>query len=444
MKKHPGIRGKTTRRPVAETWRPESQAPAYPWHYGPPAAASIRAALGRIRAMLEKHSPAHLVDCRTGRRITGFSRPRPHADIAQGLFRIISYEWGVVHCGMMLAAENTGDARYRDYTAKRMQLMADATPWFGSFLKTRPDGAGGPAFMTLLHPRSLDDAGSLCAAMAKAHIAGLAKGLPPIINNLIAHIMERQHRAADGAFARNRPVKNSIWLDDLYMSVPALAQMYKLTGRENYAGEAVRQIMLFSKRLHDPATGLFAHGWFEDDTEHPAYHWGRANGWAMLAMVELLDVLPADYPGRDGVLALLQGQIHGVARLQDGTGFWRQLLDRNDSFPETSATALFTYCIARAINRGWCSALARGPAALAGWNAVASRIDARGCVNGTCVGSAMAMDPAYYYHRPQSRLAAHGYGPALLAGAELLPIIESGRVSAYDGAAQFGRMLRED
>jgi rhamnogalacturonyl hydrolase YesR len=440
----PPKRAATSSRVFKETWRPESQAPAYTIPYGPPTPKSIRDVLKRIHSYIDRHSPACLVDRKNGRKLTGLGKINSDADMAPGLFRLISYEWGVVSQGMMLAFERTGDPRYRDYAARRLQFLADASPRFKACLPARPTGLNQPAFISIVHPHNLDDAGSLCAAMVKAHRAGLATGLAPLIDHFADHIVNRQYRLPDGTFARHRPLKNSLWLDDLYMSVPALAQMYKLTGNTGYAEEAVNQLELFSRRMFNKSKCLYMHGWYEDCVTHPEYHWGRANGWAMLALVELLDVLPDDHPRRGIVLGLLRRQISGVAACQSGRGFWHQLLDRNDSFPETSATAIFTYCMARAINRGWADALAYGPAAIAGWNAVASRVNAKGQVEGTCVGSAMAMDPVYYYHRPQSALAAHGYGPALLAGAELLPLVESGRVTAYDGAVQFGPMLEEN
>jgi rhamnogalacturonyl hydrolase YesR len=103
---------------------------------------------------------------------------------------------------------------------------------------------------------------------------------------------------------------------------------------------------------------------------------------------------------------------------QDGSGFWHQLLDRSDSYPETSATAIFTYCLAHGINQGWIDPVAYGPAAVLGWNALSTKINAQGQVEGTCVGTGLGFDPAFYYHRPTSPLAAHGYGPAIRPGVD--------------------------
>jgi len=54
------------------------------------------------------------------------------------------------------------------------------------------------------------------------------------------------------------------------------------------------------------------------------------------------------------------------------------------------------------------------------WNAVASKVLPNGQIEGICVGTGMAFDPAFYAYRPTSAKAAHGYGTALLAGAEII------------------------
>jgi len=166
------------------------------------------------------------------------------------------------------------------------------------------------------------------------------------------------------------------------------------------------------------------HGWVQGMDVHPQFHWGRANGWAFLAMTELLEVLPDTHPGKPAVLAQFRALAKGLASYQSGQGFWHQLLDRNDSYLETSATAIYAYCYARGINKGWLNAMAYSPAALLAWNAVATKVNDKGQVEGTCVGTGMAFDPAFYYYRPVNVYAAHGYGPVLLAGAEVLNLLK--------------------
>jgi rhamnogalacturonyl hydrolase YesR len=119
-------------------------------------------------------------------------------------------------------------------------------------------------------------------------------------------------------------------------------------------------------------------------------------------------------------LEQFRAHVRGLANCQGGDGLWHQLLDRNDSYLETSASAIFVYCFARGINRGWIDPLAHTPMTMLGWNAVAAKVNAKGQVEGTCVGTGMEFEPTFYYYRPASVFAAHGYGPVLLAGAEMI------------------------
>ena len=73
---------------------------------------------------------------------------------------------------------------------------------------------------------------------------------------------------------------------------------------------------------------------------------------------------------------------------------------------------------------------------LLAWNAVATKVNTRGQVEGTCVGTGMAFDPAFYYHRPTSPFAAHGYGPVLLAGAEVINFLKTRQFEINDSSVQ--------
>ena len=168
-----------------------------------------------------------------------------------------SYEWGVVYSGMLLAAETTGDPAFKDYVARRLALVATLADHY----RAHPV-PNGP-LRSVLEPRALDDAGSLCAAMIKASRAGVAADLRPMIDNFIGFISTKEFRLADGTLARNRPQPSTLWLDDLYMGVPALAQMGKLTGERRYTDDAVKQVLQFSPRMFNREQGLFMHGWVQ-------------------------------------------------------------------------------------------------------------------------------------------------------------------------------------
>jgi rhamnogalacturonyl hydrolase YesR len=403
--------------------------------YGPVKAEDITAVLNRVYTYLDASTPAKVIDRQTKAEISDMTKLTSGANFEQGVFRLISYEWGVAYGAMLLAGEVTGDVKFTNYTIKRMNLIAAVAQYYKT--SSASGQQGNNPVRPVLDPRALDDAGSMCAAMIKAFNTGQSPALRPFIDNYINYISTRQFRLSDGTLARNRPLSNALWLDDLYMSVPALAQMGKMTGDTKYFDDAIKQVMQFSQRMFNKDQGLFFHGWIQDMKVHPEFYWARCNGWALLTMTELLDVLPEDYLQRNAILDLLRAHIRGLAYYQSGKGFWHQLLNRNDSYLETSATAIYTYCIAHAINKGWIDAAANGPMAVMGWNAVQTKVNEQGQVEGTCVGTGMSFDPVFYYNRPTNTAAAHGYGPVIMAGAEMLKLIKNYQIVINDAAIMF-------
>ena len=359
-------------------------------------------------------------------------------------FRTTSYEWGVTYSACLDAAKASGDKKYAAYVEQNFKAIADAFP--GAMKDLKKGKTLDTAIRKVVDPHALDDAGAICAAMIKAELdarknpktrATQVINTAPVIENYSQYIMTKEFRLADGTFARKRPHKNTVWLDDMFMAIPAIAYMGAYTNDSKYFDEAAKQIMLFKDKMWVKEKKLFRHGWVEAMNPHPAFHLGRANGWAILTMCEVLDVLPENHPQRGAILDLLRQHIEGLVALQGKDGFWHQLLDRNDSYEESSCTAIYTYCIAHAINQGWISALAYGPAVQLAWHAVEASIDAQGRFMNTCVGTGMGFDPAFYMYRPVSTAAAHGYGPAIWAGAEMLRLLDRQHPKMNDSAVQF-------
>jgi unsaturated rhamnogalacturonyl hydrolase len=397
--------------------------PDYPVPYGLVKKENIAGDLNRIHGYLDKVTPTAFVDTKSGKTLTDLTKIDQHTALQKGDYRIVSYEWGVTYSSMLLASQVTGDPRFKEYADKRLQFIAESVPYFKKTSAEHADwGTAGP-LRGLVDPHALDDCGAMCAAMIKATRAGTNGNFRPLIDSHIDYILNREHKLKDGTLARNRPQPNTIWLDDLFMAVPALAQMGKLTGDKKYYDEAVKQVIQISGRMFDKGKGVYMHGWVEGMSEHPEFHWARANGWAILTKVELLDVLPLNHPGRPKILELLKAHVRGLAAYQSGSGFWHQLLDRNDSYLETSATAIYTYAIAKAMT-------------LLAWNAISTKINKEGQIEGTCVGTGMGFDPAFYYHRPISPFAAHGYGPVIMAGAEVITLLDNKAFEINDSSVQ--------
>lgn len=411
--------------------------PNYKVPYGVLTTEEVKGDMDRVLQYLENETHTRVVDKNTGKVITDYANMNADAQLERGAFRLASYEWGVTYSAMMAAAEATGDSAYMNYVTDRFKFLAEVTPYFKKVYENY--GTVDSQMKQIIDPHALDDAGAVCAAMIKAQAKDKSLNLQPLIDNYINYILYKEYRLADGTFARTRPQHNTLWLDDMFMGIPPIAYYSKIAkdNQQKYVAESVKQVLQFADRMWVPEKKLFRHGWVEEMQDPPAFYWGRANGWALLTMCEVLDVLPNNHPQREKIMNLFKQHVQGLAALQSGEGFWHQLLDRNDSYLETSATAIYTYCIAHAINKGWIDAITYGPVANLGWHAVSTQINDKGQVDGTCVGTGMAFDPAFYYYRPINVYAAHGYGPVIWAGAEIINMLNNQHPKMNDSAVQF-------
>ena len=387
--------------------------PAYKYNYGVMDRKDVKSSIDRILDYLDKTTFAELDE--TGKHLR------------KGDFRLTSYEWGVTYSAMLRAGEVTGDARYTKYAIDRMDFLCKQAP---RFIKMKNEGEDIDVLMEqVVSPDALDDCGAICCAMIKAKgIKGNKndKLWQEQIDRYYDFIAHKEYRYSDGQFARLRPVKNTVWLDDMFMGIPALA----LHGDYD---EALRQFRLFREKMWVKEKSLYRHGWTPTESGyHPSFFWGRANGWALLTACELLDVKEDPY-----ILDCFKQHLNGLMALQSSDGAWHQLLDRNDTYLETSCTAIYAYCLAHAINKGWIEAEPYIGQTLLAWNYVAAHITDSGQVEGTCVGTGLAFDPAFYAYRPVNNYAAHGYGPVIWAGAEIYASLSTHCIKTNDSAVHY-------
>jgi unsaturated rhamnogalacturonyl hydrolase len=389
--------------------------------YVVPAEADIKATLDRIRDYFVRSTARRIIDTQTRQPITDFSHPVRSAGL-DGQLNDWDYPMGVVLAAMLQVTEVTGDARYQEYTLENFDFIFDHVDYFRKQASEFGVPPGG--FHRLLEMRELDDCGAIGAALIKAYAKKQDPRYRAAIDVAADHISHKQTRLPDGTLARRRPQPISLWIDDMYMSVPFLAQMGRLTGDRAYFDDGARQVIQMSERLQDKTSGLYDHSWFQNTPNDPRFYWGRGAGWALMATAELLSVLPEDHPERARVLDIFRRAVQGVGAVQSGTGMWHQLLDKTDSYLETSATAMFTFAIARGVNRGWL-APTYAPVAQAGWQALATRVRPDGRIEDICVSTTAAYDAVYYYNRPRELGAMQGYGPVLMAGAEVITMLRS-------------------
>jgi len=396
----------------------------------PPTKESITEVMSRVHGYLLTNTPLRPINGDTGAAVSLDNMPQNVA-LARTDIHVDTYEWGVTYSGLLRATQATGDQRYKNYVTDHLTGLARMAAHMKSNYPTAtydtyPSSTSGSSYSMRrwLFPQSLDDSGSMCAAMIKANAAGIPN-LRPWIDIRARWVKTLQFRLSDATFARNQPMPNSVWLDDLYMSVPCLAQMGVLNNDVRYFNDATKQIKRFYSKMFVQNKDLFMHGWVQEMSPHPAFHWARANGWAIMAMVELLSVLPADHPDRTTVINILKEHAAALRRMQAPSGLWHQLVDRPDSYEETSASAMYVFAMARAINRGWLSYTTYGPVVARGWNGLTTKVNAMGEVEGTCIGTGLGWDDTFYLNRPTSVTAAHGYGPVFLAGSEIIYLLRA-------------------
>jgi rhamnogalacturonyl hydrolase YesR len=204
----------------------------YPIPYTVPSEAGVKKVLDRLFNYLDSVTPPAFYNRATKTDVTNLAEADTNIIFKPGDFRLTSYEWGVTYSGMLAAATATGDSKYFGYAQRRLEFISQSLTAFRSLYQKAPRNSN--PLRPVIEPKALDDCGAMCAATIKLLRAGGSASLRPMIDNYIKYVSNGQQRLSDGTVSRDRPQKNTLWLDDRYMSVPALAQMGKLTGDKKY------------------------------------------------------------------------------------------------------------------------------------------------------------------------------------------------------------------
>lgn len=351
------------------------------------------------------------------------------------------YTNGVPLHALWLLYEKTGDSRYRDYVKRFVDRWIDADGKI-DYARPYPDGAmpNDPRVQDTVQPASLLFA--LYAEHQDARYLKAMSNVRQVLSTLSVLHEDGAPRYAPGAFWHKPNYQNQQWLDGVYMSEPFLARYGATLADRVSAGDASRcfetataQIKYLAENTHDPVTGLYFHGWISDGGSedwfitggglNPALGkvppvtgtrvspvlWSRSIAWLFVGTIDTLAYLPETHPDRAALLEVVRNIARGLERFQDPeTGLWYQVIDvRNDAlpaeggypdegvpaqpnWPETSASALFSYGLAKAARLDLIEDAYRG-VALAGWKGVLSKIDktpdGRLIVHGTVVGMSL-------------------------------------------------------
>jgi len=332
----------------------------------------------------------------------------PYADWHYGI--------GTVLLSFQDLSKITGDEKFRDFISDYYDFALRNYDYF----KFQHDSmiAIRGSFHRLARLSMLDDCGAPATALLQQQIESHEPEYDFLISSLSSFIAHDQYRLADGTFCRPEPLPSTIWADDLFMSVPFMLRMGKLTSDSIWYNDVVRQILNYNQYLKDTETGLYRHGWFNSKNEHSPVAWCRANGWVAWALAEALLYLPADYPGYDKILAIFKENISALKNYQSDNGLWHQVLDDKDSYLETSGSAMFTLAMARGIRNNWLGEEYK-PYVMKAWEGIDARISNDGIVNGICRGTSIGDSSEFYNSRETFDNDSRGLGAVITAGIEV-------------------------
>ena len=212
----------------------------------------------------------------------------------------------------------------------------------------------------------------------------------------------------DGLSAETR-----FWVDDMYMLTMLQLQAYRATGDRKYLDRDANEMVAYLDKLQQP-NGLFFHA------PDVPFFWGRGDGWFAAGMAEMLRTLPADHPQRARILSGYQKMMAALLQYQGKDGMWRQLIDHDEAWPESSSSAMFTFAMITGVKNGWLPADTYGPAARRAWIAVVGYIDQNWDITSVCEGTGKKNDLAYYLARRRRTGDFHGQAPVLWAASALL------------------------
>lgn len=179
-----------------------------------------------------------------------------------------------------------------------------------------------------------------------------------------------QPRTEAGAFWHKKIYPYQVWLDGLYMGAPFYAEYTSRFVEDNLARAAnfddiACQFRTAYERCYDPLTGLLRHAWDESRsmfwadpaTGQSEHAWGRAMGWYLMALVDVLDYFPDEHPAKEDLVGILRTLLDVLPRYADpATHMWYQVPDcpgREGNYVESTCSAMFTYVYLKAAQKGY-------------------------------------------------------------------------------------------
>lgn len=242
----------------------------------------------------------------------------------------------------------TSDVKYYDYAYSFADLMVNAD---GAIKTYKPDE---------YNIDRINSGKILFPIYEKSKEERFRRALGLLREQMLTH-----PRTQDGSFWHKKVYPHQVWLDGLYMAGPFLAQYGRVFDEPVLFDDVVLQLLDVHKRMYDPKTGLYYHGWDESKQQRWAdahtglspNFWSRSIGWYMMAIVDVLDYLPPNHPKRDELISVFDHLCASIGNFRDKkTGMWYQVTDKGGkagNYLESSGSIMFIYSWVKGAQKGY-------------------------------------------------------------------------------------------
>lgn len=343
---------------------------------------------------------------------------RPNTYLKQYLLTTFYGQWFyammVGHHGLHQLADSLSLGEIYDYFMGSMKTLCDHQAYGKYDRETFGWSTYLPGSGVL---DSLDPIGTIGMNIAEYYCMSGDDQAHYMLSMLSDAILHDVPRFEDGTYHRIK----TMWTDDMYMCLPFLVRLGVVFNDTKYYDEIITQVEGFYKRMFMADKKLYSHIYFPEEKAINGVPWGRGNGWVLLALSEVLLFMPKSYKGYARVLEIYREFAKGILDCRDqSAGIWHQVLDRPQSYIETSGSAMFITALARGVTEGWLSEI-YSVAVTEAWEALTEQcVDADGNVYGVCMGSGCHKETEYYEKLGTIVNDDHGIGVVLGAGAAVM------------------------
>lgn len=325
------------------------------------------------------------------------------------------YHQGVFLSGMLNTYKKSKDEKYYEYIKRWVDSIVYEDGSIHSFREEMLDDIQPAILLFDLYKRTGDKRYTIA--------------LQTLIN-----VLREWPRNPVGGFWHKYVHKNEMWLDGLYMAGPLEAQYSAEFGDTSFAETAIEQIIIMYENMRDKETGLLYHAWdyyrqapwADPETGLAPEFWGRALGWYVVAILDILEFVPKDHPKRQIIVHIEQEVLDAIVKYQDTkSGMWYQVVNKGawkGNWLESSCSSLFAYALAKSVRLGICDKKYLDVAQKAFDGIVNHSVEHKGeeiLIKNICVGTGVC-DYDGYISRPTSTNDLHGAGAFLLMCTELM------------------------